>query len=406
MAIEGEAAMAWKETCVMDERLMFVSAFVSGERTMAELCRYYGVSRKTGYKWVERYQAEGPAGLVDRSRAPHHHPTAIDEERETAIIALRSAHPTWGAKKLKRWLEVKRSEQAWPACSTIAEMIDRHGLVRRRKLLRRGASHLSPLTREDAANRVWGMDFKGWFRTGDGKRCDPFSLSDLASRYVLRLQALSKPDGEHVWPILDAAFREFGLPEVIRSDNGPPFASHGVGGLSRLAVQLIKAGVKPERIKPGRPQQNGRHERLHLTVKQDTAQPPASNQRAQQRRFDEFRCTFNEERPHEALGQDTPAQHYQASSRSYHGRLREPDYPADRQVRRVRHNGEIRWRGGYVFLSEALIGEPVGIAETEDNGWHTVYYGPVFLAKLDPTGTLRRGEPRQPVTPEPPTGNV
>jgi putative transposase len=250
------------------------------------------------------------------------------------------------------------------------------------------------------------MDFKGWFRTGDGKRCDPFSLSDLASRYVLRLQALSKPDGEHVWPILDAAFREFGLPEVIRSDNGPPFASHGVGGLSRMAVQLIKAGVKPERIKPGRPQQNGRQERLHLTVKQDTAQPPASNQRSQQRRFDEFRCTFNEERPHEALGQDTPAEHYQASSRSYHGRLREPDYPADHQVRRVRHNGEIRWQGGYVFLSEALIGEPVGIAETEDNGWHTVYYGPVFLARLDPTGTLRRGEPRQPVTPEPPTGNV
>jgi hypothetical protein len=249
------------------------------------------------------------------------------------------------------------------------------------------------------------MDFKGWFRTGDGKRCDPFSLSDLASRYVLRLQALAKPDGEHVWPILDAAFREFGLPEVIRSDNGPPFASTAAGGLSWLAVQLIKAGVRPERIKPGKPQQNGRHERLHRTLKQETACPPAANRRAQQRRFDDFCLSFNHDRPHEALGQETPAMHYRPVPRPYSGRLREPEYGAGYLLRRVRTNGDIKWRGGRIFISEALIGEPVGLAELED-GIHALYYGPIFLGRLDRDGTFRKDSPRPPEYPQPPAPDV
>jgi putative transposase len=397
--------MAWKETHVMDERMKFVADWLSEEVSLAELCRWYGVSRKTGYKLICRYQAEGPAGLMDRSRAPHCHPNAIDDEREAAILGLREEHPTWDAKKLKRHLEDAYCDKHWPARSTIAGMLDRHGLVRRRKLRRRGASHLSPLARAEASNQVWGMDFKGWFRTSDGQRCDPFTVSDLASRYVLRLQALDRPDGAHVWPILEATFREVGLPEVIRSDNGPPFASTAAGGLSWLAVQLIKAGVKPERIKPGRPDQNGRHERMHRTLKEETAKPPAANQRAQQRRFDEFRRIFNEERPHEALELDTPAAHYQPSPRFYSGRLREPDYAADHQVRRVRNNGDIKWLGGRVFLSEALIGEPVGIVET-DEGLHTVYYGPIFLGCLDRDGTFRQGAPRPPKNPEPPSQNV
>jgi transposase InsO family protein len=405
LAIAEEAGMAWKETCVMDERMKFVADWLSEEVSFAELCRWYGVSRKTGYKLIGRYQAEGPAGLEDRSRAPHHHPNEVDAEREAAILALRKKHPTWGAKKLKEWLETRRGKERWPARSTIAEMLDRHGLVRRRKLRRRGASQLSPLARAEAANQVWGIDFKGWFRTGDGERCDPFTVSDLASRYILRLQALAKADGEHVWPILEAAFREVGLPEVIRSDNGPPFASPAAGGLSWLSVQLIKAGVKPERIKPGRPDQNGRHERMHRTLKQETAQPPAANRRAQQRRFDEFRRIFNEERPHEALELATPAAHYQPSLRSYCGRLREPEYAADHQIRRVRSNGEIKWLGGRVFVSEVLIGEPVGIVETEE-GLHTVHYGPVLLGCLDRAGAFRKGAPRPPKNPEPPTQNV
>ena len=397
--------MAWQETRVMDERLKFVSDWLSQDWTVAELCRRYAVSRKTGYKFLARYRAEGFDGLKDRSRAPHSHPQAVAADRQTAILELRASRPTWGPKKLKAWLERERSEVLWPAESTIGEIIERGGLVCRRKLRRVGVPQLSPLTAADVANRVWGMDFKGWFRTGNGKRCDPFSLSDLASRYVLRLQALDKPDGGHVWPVLDAAFREFGLPEVIRSDNGPPFASIAAGGLSWLAVQLVKAGVTPERIEPGKPQQNGRHERLHRTLKQETARPPAADRRAQQHRFDDFRRSFNHDRPHEALGQDTPAAHYQPVPRSYSGRLSEPDYPADHQVRRVRSNGDIKWRGDRIFLSEALIGEPVGITETED-GLHAVYYGPVFLGRLDRDGAFHNRVPPPPDNPQPQTRNV
>lgn len=395
--------MSWKETHVMDERMMFIGEWLKGELSLAALCRRYGVSRKTGYKMIGRYLAEGAVGLQDRSRAPHHHPHAIDEGREAAILGVRSRHPSWGPKKIKAWLEREHGELAWPAQSTIGLVLKRHGLVARRRLRRRVAPQPAPLTEAASANQVWGMDFKGWFRTGDGRRCDPFSLSDLASRYVLRLQAVRRPDGEHVWPILDAAFREFGLPEVMRSDNGPPFASTAAGGLSWLSVQLVKVGVRPERIEPGKPQQNGRHERLHRTVKQDTANPPAADLRAQQRSFDRFRQIFNEERPHEALGQQTPASHYRPAVRGYCGRLVEPDYPAEWQVRRVRTNGEIKWRGERVFVSEALVGEPVGIADSED-GRHQVYYGTIFLGCLDRAGSFTKGEPRSSETfnPEPP----
>jgi len=233
------------------------------------------------------------------------------------------------------------------------------------------------------------------------------SLSDLATRYVLRLQALDRPDGEHVWPIIDAAFREFGLPRVIRSDNGPPFASTGAGGLSQLSVRLIKAGVLPERIAPGKPQQNGRHERMHLTLKQETASPPAATLRQQQRRFDSFRHLFNEERPHEALGQTVPAQHYNPpATRPYTGRLREPDYPADRLVRRVRSNGEIKWGGELIFISEALVGEPVALCEGDDDGRWQVFYGPIELGIIDAAGTFAARKagtrPRLARQPQPP----
>jgi hypothetical protein len=241
------------------------------------------------------------------------------------------------------------------------------------------------------------VDFKGWFRTGDGRRCDPLSLSDLATRYVLRLQVLRAPDTAHVWPVLDAAFREFGTPKVMRSDNGPPFASTGAGGLTRLAVRLIKAGVVPERIRPGKPQDNGRHERLHLTVALETADPPAANARAQQRRFEAFRRVFNELRPHEALGQTPPARHYHPPPSAYSGRLRAPDYPSDHTLRRVRRNGEIKWRGELVFLSEALIGEPVGIAAVDDGLW-LVRYGPIELGQLDAAGRFHKPAPRRRMT--------
>ena len=387
-----EVPMAWQETRVMDERMAFIVDWQREEYGMAELCRRYGVSRKTGYKLRDRFMAEGIAGLADRSRAPHHHPNAVLAAVEEAVLAVRRAHPSWGPKKIRAWLGARDGETPWPVESTIARLLDRHGLVARRRRRRRVAPSAAALSPCVAANDVWGVDFKGWFRTGDGRRCDPLSLSDLASRYVLRLQVLARTDGAHVWPILDAAFREFGPPRVMRSDNGPPFASTGAGGLSRLSVRLIKVGVRPERIAPGKPQQNGRHERLHRTVKEDTASPPAATLRAQQRRFDRFRHLFNEERPHEALGQTPPAAHYDPPPRPYGGRLREPEYDAAHQVRRVRRNGEIKWRGRLVFIAEALIGEPIGLEEFADGCW-AVCYAHVPLGTLDAQDRFVRLKP-------------
>ena len=373
--------MPWRETHVMDERMSFIVDWRREELNVAALCRQYGVSRKTGYKWIERYEASGIEGLKDRSSAAHRHPNEVGASVAEAVIGVRAAHPSWGPKKIKAWLSAKRPQTTWPAQSTIAELLDRRGLVQHRRKRRHVPPQDGPLSPALAANDVWGIDFKGWFRTGDGARCEPLSLSDLSSRYVLRLQALERIDGEQVWPILETAFFEFGLPRVMRSDNGAPFASAAAGGLSRLGVRLIKAGVVPERIKPGRPQQNGRHERMHLTLKQETASPPAQTLRQQQRRFDAFRTTFNEERPHEALGQTPPAQHYDPPPRPYSGRLREPDYADDQIVRRVRSNGDIKWRGERLFLSETLISEPVGLRET-DEGFFEVCYGPVLLGAI------------------------
>jgi putative transposase len=391
--------MPWRETCVMEERMAFVVEWQRGEMTMSDLCRHFGVSRKTGYQLIERFTADGVDGLKDRSRAPRHHPNAVPDDVVSAVVNLRRRYPSWGPKKIKARLRRADPATAWPAESTIGVILDRQGLVVHRRRHRHMAvpSTLSPC---GAANDVWGIDFKGWFRTGDGRRCDPLSLSDLHSRYVLRLQAVERCDEPTIWPLLDAAFREYGPPRRMRSDNGPPFAGTGVGGLSRLSVKLIKLGITPERIAPGKPQQNGRHERLHLTVQQETASPPAANRRAQQRRFDAFRRVFNEERPHEALGQDVPAAHYHPQPRTYIGRLREPEYPAETDVRRVRHNGEIKWRGELVFISQALAGEPVALTPTAIDGRWLIAYGPLQLAIIDPAGKLHR-LPTQP-QPKPP----
>jgi len=399
--------MAWKETRVMDERMGFIVDWQRGEETVSELCRRYGVSRKTGYKMIERYAAEGVTGLADRSRAPHRHPNEVTAEVEAAIVALRRRYRTWGPKKILPKLEGMHPAVRWPAESTIGEVLKRHGLSVARARRHKMAPATIPLSACAASNDVWGIDFKGWFLTGDGERCEPLSLSDLAARYVLRLQAVERRDCETVWPILDAAFREFGAPRTMRSDNGPPFASTAAGGLSPLSVRLIKAGVVPERIDPGKPQQNGRHERLHLTLKQDTASPPAASLRAQQRRFDAFRRIFNEERPHEALDQTTPASHYRPSRGSYTGRLREPEYPGDRLVRRVRHHGEIKWCGELVYISEALVGEPIGLEQIGDDRW-LLRYGPIPLGHLDAAGKFERLKagacPRLEAQPQPPGG--
>jgi putative transposase len=267
-------------------------------------------------------------------------------------------------------------------------LFDREGLTVKRKLRRRSPPSSAPFAECAAANDVWCIDFKGWFMTGDGNYCEPLTLTDAHSRYLLRCQAMARTDTIHVWPVLEAAFCEFGLPLRLRSDNGPPFASRGAGGLSQLSVKVIKAGVLPERIAPGKPQQNGRHERMHLTLLQDTAKPAARSLREQIKRLRVFQNIYNEERPHAALGNDTPAEHYTLSPRRYDGVLREPDYGPDHVVRRVRQNGEIKWNGNTIYISEALVGEPVGLAE-DDTGC-TVSYGPIALGTIAPHGDRLR----------------
>ena len=275
--------MPWSETCAMDERMRFVIAAREDEAVMTEVCAAFGISRQTGYKWLARYAAEGAEGLKERSRAPIRHGRARDEELVAAALALRERHPTWGPKKLRRTLADRLPDVAPPALSTIGDWLRKEGLTQSRRPRRRCPPFSSPFLAADGPNAVWCADFKGWFMTGDRQRCDPLTISDAMSRYLLRCQAVAQTDGEHVRPVFDAAFCEFGLPLAIRSDNGPPFASVGAGGLSRLAVWWIKLGVRPERIEPGKPTQNGRHERMHRTLKADAADPPAATLAEQQR---------------------------------------------------------------------------------------------------------------------------
>lgn len=380
--------MPFMETCAVKERTLFCTLLERGEASMSELCRQFGISRTTGYEVWGRWQSCGVSGMLERSHAPLLCPHALDEERRAAILELRRTHPTWGPKKLKARLAKIEPDIVWPATSTIGELLTREGLSVARKRRRHASPRTAPLATAQCANDTWSMDFKGWFRTGDGARCDPLTVQDQASRYLLRAVSVPKTDSAHVWSILDAAFREFGLPWRMRSDNGPPFASTGAGGLSALSVNLIKAGVEPERIDPASPQQNGRLERLHRTLKAETAHPPATSLAAQARRFLNFQAIYNNERPHEALGLLVPASVYVSSPRTWSGRPRSPEYDAGTAVRRVRHSGEIKWRGDLIFISIALTGEPAGISEAEDGTWQ-IHYGPVLLGTLE-NGRLRR----------------
>ncbi len=333
--------------------------------------------------WLRRYREAGVEGLRDLGRAPRRHPNQTAEAIEQAVLAFRRAHMKWGPRKLKRVLEDQRPRQAWPAASTIGEMIAREGLVVPRKRRRRVSPYTEPFAAADGPNRVWCADFKGWFRTGDGVRIDPLTISDAHSRYLLRCQVVEKTDSERVQAAFEAAFREHGMPQAIRTDNGAPFASRALRGLSRLSVWWMKLGIHPERIEAGHPEQNGRHERMHRTLKQETAMPPERNRRAQQRAFDRFRDEYNQLRPHEALGMQTPAKVYTASPREFPARLPEVEYPSSMQVRKVQERGEIGWRGcKHVFLTEVLKGEPVGLLQLDDRFWR-VYFLNLPIACFD-----------------------
>jgi putative transposase len=381
--------MPWKEIPVSQQRLRFIARCLesdaTGERNMSALCREFGISRKTGYALLARYHSGGGAALQDRSRAPQQHPNAVAAELEAAIVQARACHPTWGPAKLRRWLERQHPATAWPAVSTIGALLQRHGLTVPRRRVHRTLPYTQPLAHCDGPNRVWCADFKGWFKTADGRPCHPFTLSDGYSRYLLRVQALMHPTHEQVQPLFMAAFREYGLPQAIRTDNGPPFGSRGLGGWSRLSVWWLKLGIVHERIEPGQPQQNGRHERMHRTLKAEATQPPQANQRAQQRTFAHFVREFNDERPHQALGQVTPASVYVISARAYPRRLPAVDatsYGADMAVRRVRSSGEIKWQGQRLYLSDSLVGEWIGLEEVGEGQW-AVHFGPQELAVRD-----------------------
>jgi transposase InsO family protein len=366
----------------MEEKLRFVFEFESGERTVTELCQRYEIARETGYVWLRRYRQFGVPGLVERSRAAHRRRNQTPEEIERMVLELRQAHMRWGPRKLKRVLERDEPGRVWPATSTIGELLKREGLVVARKKRVRTAPYTEPLAHADGANRVWCADFKGWFRTGDGERIDPLTISDAHSRYLLRCQAVEKTDTARVQSIFEAAFREYGMPAAIRTDNGAPFASTAVAGLSRLAVWWIKLGIVPERIAAGHPEQNGRHERMHRTLKQEVAQPPAANRRKQQRALDRFRREYNQVRPHEALEMRTPAAVYEPSERTFPACVPEPDYPESMLVRSVRRRGHFRWQKHEVFLSEVLWGERVGLLPVDDR-WFTIYFAQFPIARFD-----------------------
>jgi transposase InsO family protein len=375
--------LAWKEVRVVDQRVEFITEVNKSEECFAVLCRRFGISRKTGYKWLDRYEQFGPAGLKERAPIALTCPHKTADELIVAIVDLRKEHPSWGPKKLKARLEALGTSGV-PAASTIGDLLKKHGLVRpRRRRVYPPSMTPQPLAAATVPNDTWCVDFKGHFALGDKTRCYPLTLTDQVSRYLLKCEGVDKPDEAHVRVHFERAFREFGLPLRMRSDNGPPFATTGIGGLSELSVWWIKLGIVPERIEPGKPEQNGRHERMHRTLKDEVK--PEADARAQQLSFDRFRHEYNDVRPHEALEMATPKSRYTVSRRVMPASLSSPEYPSTMEVRRVAPNGYLSWQGQYVRISPLLRGEPVGVEQLEEQRWR-LHYGPVVLAELTMRG--------------------
>ena len=373
--------MPWHQTNRVNERLKFVAAAQRHARTMTELCAEYGISRKTGYKLLKRYAEDGPDGLRDQSKAPHRHPNRTPPDLEAAVLRVRKAHPTWGSKKILAILGSDWIADELPVRSTVDAILKRAGFVRPRKRRARRRCGGPPTVEAKHPNDVWSIDYKGWFRVGDGTRCDPLTVNDVLSRASLVCRAMVSPKLEDVRYRLEMAFWQLGLPNYMLSDNGPPFGSRGLGGLSRLGVWLLRLGVQPVFIEPGHPEQNGRHERFHETLKAETATLPRASIRAQQAAFDRFKSSYNEERPHEALDMRTPGAIYRPSERSMPIALPEHEYPDNYEIRRVRRDGSMKWNQGYVFIGEAMAAELVGVNQEEDGHW-LVHLGPMRMGVL------------------------
>jgi transposase InsO family protein len=375
--------MPWQEMSPKDQRLQFVTAHQRGLYAMTELCARHGVSRKTGYKWLARFAAEGARGLAERSHVPHDCPHRIADELAALLLAARRAHPSWGPAKLVQYLAPRHpGVGAWPAISTVADLVKRHALVRprrrRRAIVHPGTVPLSTT----APNDLWTADFKGQFRTRDGVYCFPLTIADQHTRYLLRVHALRSTKGVGVRPVFERAFREYGLPRAIRTDNGVPFANTGLHGLTQLNVWWLRLGIQHQRIRPASPQENGAHERMHRTLKAETTRPPAADLAHQQRAFTQFRREYNVERPHAALGGDPPAARYTASPRAYPAQLPPLEDPGHFLVKRVTNAGTIRFKDKLLFLANALKQHHVGLDETGDGVW-SLYLGPVLLGKIE-----------------------
>lgn len=374
--------MPWRERSSVDLRVQFISEYRSGLWSMTELTAQYGISRKTGYKWVERSESGGVAALLDQSRRPQTQPTATDRRLVDALVAVRRRHPRWGAKKLLVLARRQDPGAAWPSRSTVCDLLRREGLIvprPRRPRVPHGSHALSPIV---GPNDTWTTDFKGEFRTGDRRYCYPLTLRDGFSRYVLRCDALLSRSYTLTRRGFERSFAEFGLPLRIRSDNGGPFAGPGLGRLSRLNVWWMRLGIIPERIGLGRPEQNGSHEQFHRVLKAETTRPPSATARGQQCRFRAFCREYNDVRPHESLQDQPPARHYHASARRLPARLPPLVYPGHVEVRLVSSAGCISWRGTPIFLTEVLEGEHVAFEEVADGLW-TLSFASMILGRFD-----------------------
>ena len=382
--------MPWQETDPVDQCERFITDHQHGLYSMAELCARYSVSRKTGYKWLARFETGGRPALRERSHAPHACPHRIADAVAALLCDAREAHPTWGPAKLLDWLRPRHPGVTWPAVSTAGDLLARRGLVKARRR-RRPSVHPGSVPPTTAApNDLWTVDFKGQFKTRDGVYCYPLTLADQHTRYLLACQGLHSTKGRQARQVLEGAFRTYGLPCAIRSDNGVPFATTGIHGLSQLNVWWMRLGIQHQRILPGQPQQNGAHERMHRTLKAEACRPPQGSLGAQQRRFNVFRREYNEERPHAALGGQPPARQYVTSPRPYPARLPPLEYPGHFLVKRVTNAGTFRFKDRLLFIANALKQHHIGLEESDSGLW-SIYFGSVLLARLDERDYIIRG---------------
>ncbi len=373
--------MPWSQTSPMDQRTQFIAEYLRETLSVTELCDLYRVSRKTAYKWIDRYLRHGPAGLQEHSRRPQHSPNQTAEDIVEALLQARRRHPSWGGKKLLALLHKRHPSWDLPHRSTVCDILKRHGMVPHTRHRRRIGHPGKPTSLILAPNDLWSADFKGQFKTGNGRYCYPLTVADGFSRYLLGCQGLTSTAVDEAKPVFTRLFKEYGLPTRIRTDNGVPFATNTLARLSRLSAWWVRLGILPEFIEPGNPQQNGRHERMHRTLKAETTRPAAGSLAAQQRRFNAFREEFNHERPHEALDQQTPASYYRPSTREMPSTVPPLEYPDRYEVRYVSANGGIRWNRDWVNVSIVCVGEYVGLEEI-DNGIWNVYFGPLKLGRL------------------------